>query len=248
MSALEDVEWIRREGEGPPLVLIHGAGANAGVYAPLLAALDGFDAIAVSLPGRGASVGPPRDDASAAAAWLDPRIEALGGPPPIVLGHSYGGGVAIELALRRPVGGLVLVASGARLRVHPSILALAEAAVASGAPMPSRFAFSPDAPREAIDAYEAACRTTPPEATLADWRACDAFDAMARLGDLRAPALVMGGTADTLTPPKYQRYLSDAMPRAQLELVEAAGHMLPFEAPARCAATIRAWAAGVTGA
>ncbi len=65
------------------------------------------------------------------------------------------------------------------------------------------------------------------------------------LSAIRVPALVVGGTADVLTPPKYQRYLAEQLPRAQLELVEGAGHMLPFEVPHELARRVRAWAGGV---
>ena len=267
---------IRVESEGPPLVLIHGAGANAGVWEPLRAPLSSFDLYAPDLPGRGDSSGPACERAEDAARWLEGELEALDARGVIVLGHSYGGAVAIELALSSSrVAGLVLVASGARLRVHRAILEGAERAVQGGAPLPIDFCFTPHAPREAITlvaplrdgiptpansssyrptvtplhalitTYARAASATPPEATLADWRACDAFDRRGALAALDVPVLVMTGAADALTPPKYQRYLVEHLPRAQLELVEGAGHMLPWERPAELARAVRAWASGV---
>lgn len=239
------MEVLRWEAEGPPLVLIHGAGANAHVWTAPSRALAGFDVVAPSLPGRGGSEGPPLEGAESAAAWLDAVLEVLGGPPAIVLGHSYGGAVAMELALRSSrVDGLVLVSTGARLRVHPSVLSAAEMAVRTRAPMSAGFAFASSAPEGAADRYDAAARATPPEATLADWRACDAFDRLGRLDALRIPALVLGGVDDPLTPPKYHHYLAEHLPRAQLVLVEGAGHMLPWEKPKELARHVRAWSAG----
>lgn len=229
-----------------PLVLVHGAGANAHVWAPLARELSSFDVVAPSLPGRCESAGEAPERAGDAARWLDARLDELGVRSAIVLGHSYGGAIAIELALRSArVEGLVLVASGARLRVHPSVIAMAEEAVSSDRPMPIGFAFTLGAPRDATEAYALAASRTPPRATLRDWRACDAFDRMSELGRIDRPALVVTGADDVLTPPKYQRYLAEHLPRAQLEIVPGAGHMLPWEKPRELASLVRAWASGV---
>lgn len=237
------VEYLRHESDGPALVLVHGAGGNAFVWEPLFRELSAFDIAAPSLPGRGASDGPAYEDAAEAAAWLGRWLHAVNDPSPIVIGHSYGGSIAIELALSgAAVAGLVLVCTGARLRVHPTVLEAAEQAVARGVPMSSRFAFS-GASRDAIDMFEAAASKTPPAATLADWHGCHGFDRMGALGSIEVPVLVVGGAVDQLTPPKYHRSLADQLKRAQLEIVEGRGHMLPWEDPAGFASLVRSFAA-----
>ena len=55
---------------------------------------------------------------------------------PVLAGHSMGGALAIEYAARHETRGLVLMMSGARLRVRPEILALYEHAAQSGSPVP----------------------------------------------------------------------------------------------------------------
>lgn len=234
--------YVRRESEGPPLVLIHGAGANAHVWDELARELSSFDVIAPHLPGRCGSDGPAFDKAEDAARWVDALLEELGCTKAIVLGHSWGGAIALELALgSQRVAGAVLVASGARLRVHPSILQAAERAIETREPMSIAFAYV--GPESAT--YSQASRSTPPEATLADWRGCDAFDRMDDLSEVRVPVLVATGANDSLTPPKYQRFLCEKLPRAQLALIEGAGHMLPWEQPRAFASLVRAWASGV---
>jgi len=52
---------------------------------------------------------------------------------------------------------------------------------------------------------------------------------------VRAPALVACGAEDRLTPPKYVRALAEGLANARFELIPAAGHMLPMEAPAAVA-------------
>lgn len=237
------VEVLHWPGDGPPLVLVHGSGANAHAWAPVARELGAFDVYAPSLPGRCGSAGEALDDARALGAWLGRLLDALGGPPPFVVGHSFGGAIAIELALTgAPIAGLVLVATGGRLRVHPGVLQAAAQAVAAGVPMSTRFAFV-GASAEAMDAYEATLQRTPPPATARDWAACDAFDRIGGLAPITAPCLALGGTEDVLTPPKYHRYLAESLPRAQLVLVEGRGHMLPWEDPQGFARQVRVFAA-----
>jgi pimeloyl-ACP methyl ester carboxylesterase len=239
--------YTRREGEGPPLLLLHGAGANERVWEPLFSELSSFDVIAPSLPGRLASEGDAFDRASEAAAWIDALLEDLGARGVIALGHSYGGAIAIELALRsEKLAGLVLVSSGARLRVHPSILEGAAHAIETRVPLALGFAFTAHASKDAILAYERAASVTPPEATLADWRGCDSFDRMEDVSSITVPALVAFGADDALTPAKYHRALADRLPRAELACIDGAGHMLPWEKPRELASALRAWASAVT--
>ena len=66
----------------------------------------------------------------------------------------------------------------------------------------------------------------------------DAFDRLAGIGAIRARTLVLSGTADPLTPPKYAAFLREAIPGAQLLSFEGAGHDLPLECPAEVAAAL----------
>ncbi len=87
------------------MLALHGWGRDRTDFA---AVLDGIDAIAIDLPGFGASPPPPhawgaREYAAAVAPVLDSFTD-----PPVVLGHSFGGRVAVCLAADHPVKGLVL--------------------------------------------------------------------------------------------------------------------------------------------
>ena len=214
------------------IVLVHGAGGNELVYADLLAALR-HDARALSLPGRLGSPGPPLTSVEAMADWVLERS------PRVVVGHSLGGAIAIEAALRAELDALVLIATGARLRVHPTISSMMEKAVADGVPAElGGVAWRPDAPADLVARFAASARRTPPESALADWRAANAFDRMEDLGRIECPVLVIGGTEDALTPEKYLRYLEAQLPHARLHMIEQAGHMLPYERASEVAALI----------
>jgi pimeloyl-ACP methyl ester carboxylesterase len=81
--------------------------------------------------------------------------------------------------------------------------------------------------------------------TLGDFLACDRFDAMATIGTVRAPTLVVVGGDDRLTPPKYARYLAGAIPGAQLVEVADAGHFPQLEQPDVVNAALRAFLRGL---
>ena len=71
-----------------------------------------------------------------------------------------------------------------------------------------------------------AVAATPRETTDADWQAANRFDRMTSLDAIRVPTLVVGGSADLLTPPKYAAYLASHIPGARLRMFENAGHDL----------------------
>jgi pimeloyl-ACP methyl ester carboxylesterase len=70
------------------------------------------------------------------------------------------------------------------------------------------------------------------QAAYADFQANDAFDVMARLGEILVPTLIIGGAEDTMAPAKFQQYLADHIPNAQLLLLPGAGHYPMAEQPA----------------
>src|SRR5947209_14112391 len=109
-----------------PLVCIHGAGDSARIWREQTACF-GARAHALDLPGHGARP----DSLPAEVSVLDyARIVAqtihheLHLERPILVGHSMGGAIALTLGLNHPheLGGLILIGTGARIRVHPTLL------------------------------------------------------------------------------------------------------------------------------
>ena len=110
--------------DGPPLVLVHGAGGNLMHWPGALRRLPGRTVYALDLPGHGKSGGAGRAEIGAYADVVRGFAEALGLVPFVLAGHSMGGAIALEFALRYParLAGLILVGTGAKLRVAPEIL------------------------------------------------------------------------------------------------------------------------------
>jgi pimeloyl-ACP methyl ester carboxylesterase len=220
--------------EGPPVLLVHGAGGSHQHWLYQVRDLPRSPTVALDLPGHGRSGGEGWDTIQAYGDWVVAFLDAVEMPQAVLVGHSMGGGIALDVALRYParVAGLGLVATGARLRVAPAILdgilENKEAAVR----LICDSAFGPEAPREMVRLGRRQMGETPAEVLYGDFSACDAFDVMGRLGEIAAPALVLCGTKDWLTPSKYSVYLRDNMAQATLHLVEGAGHMVMVERPA----------------
>jgi pimeloyl-ACP methyl ester carboxylesterase len=248
------VFWHRR-GPGPTVVLLHGSGGNHRAFDELVAALDGEDVIVPALPGRSGTEGPPATTAAAAATFVRALLTAIGVERAVVMGHSYGGGVALELALADVladatasprVGALLLVATGGRLRVHPAILERARAAAAGEAPpLDQRAVFQPDTDPARVDRFEARTATVPAATTLADWTATNAFDRLGALAPLHVPLVALAGDRDVLTPPRYAQHFVDHVAGARAVTVPGGGHMLPVEQPEVVARPLRELGAAI---
>jgi pimeloyl-ACP methyl ester carboxylesterase len=107
---------IVERGSGPPLVLVHGLGAQLRnfTYALVEPLAANFRVICVDRPGCGYSTRPARVSASlpGQAATIAKLLAELGLERPTIVGHSYGGALALALAVNHPdsVGALALVA------------------------------------------------------------------------------------------------------------------------------------------
>ena len=151
-----------------------------------------------------------------------------------------GGAIAMTLALDFDcVAGLVLVGTGARLRVAPAILDGIRDDFAGSVELVTRFAWSPEAPPRLTELGRQALLETGPDVLWGDFTACDRFDVMERLGEIEVPTLVITGTADRLTPVKYARFLTESVAGACLVTVDGAGHMVMLEQPVEVEKAVR---------
>lgn len=223
------------------LLFVHGTGENHRFWAHQLKALKEADSYALDLPGHGRSEGRGFKTIAAYCDFLPSLLKALALEKAILVGHSMGGAIALDFALRHPTRteGLILVGTGARLRVAPAILSGILADFDAAMDLICEWAYGPSAPEGLMRQGRRQMRQTPREVLHGDFVACDAFDVMADLERIGCPTLVICGTQDKLTPPKYSAYLRDHIPGAELVLVEGTGHMIMLERPEKVSRAIK---------
>jgi pimeloyl-ACP methyl ester carboxylesterase len=203
--------------------------------------LAGITVYTLDLPGHGRSGVQGCKTIESYADTVASFVRAVGAKQSIIVGHSMGGAIALTMALKHSewMSGLVLIASGARLRVSPSILEKIRDDFEDSVGLITRLAWAQDTPSTLSQRGRDALLETGPDVLRDDFSACDRFDVMGRLEEITPPTLVIAGTADQLTPPKYGRFLTEHLPNAQLVLVEGAGHMVMLERSAETAKAIQ---------
>ncbi len=229
----------------PPLVLLHGAAGSHLHWPGELRRLPAATVLVPDLPGHGRSDGPGRQSVEAYAAVVLEFLDALGIRRAIIGGHSMGGAIAQMLALDSPrrVAGLILLGTGARLRVHPDILNHVLDDPPGVYDLLLKWMWAEGTPESTLRLGRQQMAANDPQTVHGDFIACNTFDVMGRVGEIAAPTLVIGGTADRMTPLKYSEYLADHIPAAEMVTVEGGGHMMALEQPQVVAQAVSSWLA-----
>lgn len=215
------------------LVFIHGAGGNHTIWGHQLAHVSQANTYGLDLPGHGRSAGPGSNTIAGYRDAVLAFLDALGLQKVILAGHSMGGGIAQTFALANPerLEGIILVGTGARLKVLPAILEGLLADFTTTIHLVANYSYGPATSPDVIRSGEQDLLKNQPEIVHGDFVACNDFDVMGQSGEIRIPTLILVGTADQMTPVKYARYLEANIPGAELVLIEGAGHMLMVEKP-----------------
>lgn len=227
-----------------PIVFIHGAGGSHQVWLQQLRRLGRRrKAIAIDLPGHGNSEGSGADRIETYRDLVNECVTAVGLDRIVMVGHSMGGAIIQSLALVHPelLTAMVLVGTGARLRVQPQIFAGLHNDARQTVEMMSRWGRAPGAPAELLRQDADAMLRTSLSVIEGDLRACDTFDLMEQIKTITLPTLVICGTDDMMTPPKYAEYLYREINGSQLALIPAAGHMVMLEKPDEVGRSIEAF-------
>jgi len=238
-------------GDGPPLVLVMGIGYDSSLWTlqqvPALSTqfrvvlIDNRDAGRSSRADRPYAIADMADDLAGLLDALDIHRAHL-------LGLSMGSMIGMEFALRHPdrLDRLVLAGPGAapaRSAVDPiSIWNWVKANDPTGDVFggqqltwlfSSAFLRNQQAVHETIALLASNPNPIDPEAYDRQAQAYLQFDALDRLGGIKAPTLVIVGEQDLLTPPWVAREVAEGIPSARFEIVTGDGssHVMPLERP-----------------
>jgi pimeloyl-ACP methyl ester carboxylesterase len=260
---------FRRLGAGPVVVLVHGLAGTMGTWDPVLEGLSSRrTVVAVDLPGHGRSA-PPDGNYSleAYAGCIRDLLDALGHRAATVVGHSLGGGVAMQFAYQYPqrCERLVLVSSGglgadvsvalraAALPGSERLVALiANRYVIGAATVVGRLAGA-----VGIGAAASVAESVRACATFADAESRRSFfnslrgvidhrgqrvSAIDRLHLMNEiPSLLVWGADDRIIPVSHAHRAHQAMPNSRLEIFERSGHLPHVADPARFVQAVRAF-------
>lgn len=217
---------------GVPVILIHGAGESHLSWPAGLRRLPDATVYALDLPGHGKSTGDGCNSIKDYAAWLAQFLDGINAPRAIIVGHSMGGAIAQLFALSYPsrAAGLVLIATGSKLRVAPQLLDWSLSDVPAAADLVSRWQWGPNVPEQIVRLGKQQVLANRPVVLHNDYLACDSFDVRDRVRDIKAPTLIVAGTVDQLTPIKYATFMAEQIRDARLVSVPDAGHMVMIEA------------------
>ena len=224
-------------GRGEPIVLVPGLAGGWRLLAPLARRLARtHEVFLVSHRGdRGLSLDPGPGTVAAYAEALSTVLDDLRLERPTVFGVSFGGAVALELAVERPgnLGGLIVQGVGARFR--GGLGAMIARRALERFPMPSNNRFvnqffnilhgkRPD-PGPLPEFVVRRCWETDQGVMAGRLRALETYDVADRLWRIEAPTLVLSGTRDVVTPPAGHRQLARGIADARFESLEDAGHV-----------------------
>ena len=220
-----------------PLVLIHGSGLSASSWRYQLEYFP--NAVAVDLPGHGASTDEALKTIAESAAWLGTQIRSTGPDPVTLVGHSMGSLIALEAAALNPdmVAGLVLIGTSADMRVNRDLLAAARKRDPEAGAMVIKWSLPGSAgygrPKEwVLDMSNDYITSAENGVLAADLAACDEYrDAVAMADRVRCPALLILGEKDVMTKPAAAQPIAAALSDARIVVVANAGHMMPMDRP-----------------
>lgn len=229
---------LDRDGDGEPLLLIHGSGGSHAVWSAQAPLADDRPVIAPDLSGHGES-----DDVDASpgyetlSAYVDDTLAVARTTGARVLcGHSMGGAVVLSLLIERDADfapdGVILAGTGARLAVLDDLLRWLRSDFERAVEFlngPDRLFHDPD--DRLLSAASEALHEAGRAVTYRDFRTCHTFDVRGRLDEVDAPALAAVGEHDALTPPWYHEALAEGIPDAAWTTVDDAAHLAMLERP-----------------
>ncbi len=142
-----------------------------------------------------------------------------------------GGAIAQTLALTHPevMKGLVLVGTGARLKVLPMILEGIRNNFEETVQKINQFAFSQKTPSDLIEKGVFGMQQCHREVLFGDFLACDRFNLIQEVEKIVSPTLILCGEDDQLIPVKFSQFLASRISASQLEILPGAGHMVMME-------------------
>jgi pimeloyl-ACP methyl ester carboxylesterase len=241
---------VREEGNGPPVVLVHGYPLDGDMWIPVSRVLARkFRVLRPDLPSRRDTPHPASPAVAEYASWISVVAESAGSPAGIA-GFSMGGYVVLDLLKRKPafLRAAAFVDTRAeaddekvRAARNAAIFTAREmgpSAVSNGM-LPKLLSPAARSDRQIASAVRAITRRQNPNSLENDLLVMQGRpDSTEFLEEIGIPCLVVRGSLDAITPAAAAEAMAKRIPGARLVTIEGAGHLTPMEKPAEVAAAL----------
>jgi len=236
----------------PTILMLHGAACDHCVWSLLARAFawNGYNVIAPDLPGHGRSDGPALETVEELADWSCDLLEAARVSDVAVVGHSLGALIALEAATRLGdrTSALVLIGAAERVPVNEGLITAARTDIGAALDMMNIWGFGRKAQtaggevpgiRQTKTGLRLMERAAP-GILASDLVATNAYENGAEAAlTITAPARVIIGATDMMTPRKMGHALAAHLPNGHAVEVPDCGHMIMAEAPEACLRAVR---------
>jgi len=239
----------------PAVVFVHGAGGDRTVWSlqTRYFAHHGRSVLALDLPGHGRSEGPPCRTIGEMADWTIAALQAVKAGPAVLVGHSMGSMIALEVAARAPdrVSRLALLGTTYPMPVSKDLLEPAAANDPLAAELIASWSHSRIGHNGGQDTpglwILGGMLKTLGRAGLgvihADLVACNAYDgAPAAIGRVACPVLFLLGARDLMTPARKALDFAKGFKDARIVTLPETGHMFMAEKPGETLDALKAFA------
>ncbi len=210
------------------LVLVHGSGSSSLAFYNQLRHFRNSKAI--DLPGH--PTGKACTSIEGYLEWVRGFISARRYKDVVLCGHSMGGAITLLYALLYPeeLRGIILLGTGARLRVHPDYLKRCEnPGEGNSRWLEAHMGHFKAVESDIYQVLERRASEVGPAVELNDLLACDKFDVMDQVHNIHLPSLVMCGGEDVMTPAKYSDYLAREIVNVREKIIPGANHFVQLE-------------------
>jgi pimeloyl-ACP methyl ester carboxylesterase len=240
-------------GVGPPLVLVPGLAGGTNLVGPLARELArDFQVISYQLRGEDDCFALRRRfELTDLVEDLAELLDWLGLERPALMGVSFGGVLALELAIRRPGRVRSLAVQGVGPRFEPGLLQQVAGMVLSRYPLPADNPFvnqffnlffgGRQQPGPLFDFVTGQCWRTDQSVMAHRFRMVEKADFTGRLNDVRVPALLMAGERDLLVSAAGLRQLAKELPAGKATMLPGCGHLAFVTRPGKVAEEVRSF-------
>jgi len=220
----------------PTILLMHGSGLSHIVWSlhEQFYASQGFNSLAIDLPGHGNSEGPALKSIQEISDWIKQLMKEININKIIIVGHSQGSLIGIDFGSRYPdlLEKLVLVAGSYKMPVNQDLIDLAEAGDEKAVLLMMKWgyegskAFIGGNPVKKIINSSREIR----EILAVDLNACNNYkDGKDSLEKINCPTLCIFGDLDKMVPLEVGNKMAAMIKNSEKKIIDNCGHMIIFE-------------------